>query len=635
LIWGKACAITNKFKKFFDIPKIAVGLILVFQNCSRFETDASAKIDLSSFENPKSSAEISRSDLLLKSFTGTVQTFIGESLTSPLLEESKVIQSEDGKYFVLDQREIKSETWEQLIEGSTVTVSANSRSQNQKLSLKVMAPKSDLHSKNSTPISNKPQNDPLIFTVAIVVFDFKDVRAAPTPQWLPSSIADVFKNGTWGQIQLDLTSRDVYRISLDEDYLGCSQYYQYGQNSINWLKSTSEKEYNRVVTILPPGNCSWQGKTAGGWSLTRKDSPPIVALSSSVSIISHELGHTFGLGHSGSSENFTYGDRLDLMGNRGTFFNIPKLLDLNIVQIDRELTPLIQNRQTVKLADKIKWKIGDPEILSAYHEKYFFSYWKNYGIIVHSRTGGKCCGVTSFEEARIKLGSTWKSPSGFSIIFESLSADNSQATIRFETPPPNPISAPLNPRASITPDQNVKLKWEIPIDDGGAPISEWLIYGSHGYEKRIDAKEIDSSEIILDDLKTEGEYTFQIVARNSKNQISPSSESSNSLHFKNWFCYLSIANKDSLSSQSDILINLKSKNLTKIFYQLIAPRTEIFPGTPITDGNSAAIVNTPENKPLNAGRLAPGEYKFNVTALIEDGRLLPCDSGREELIVFP
>ncbi|MGD2138197.1 MAG: NEW3 domain-containing protein [Gammaproteobacteria bacterium] len=137
-------------------------------------------------------------------------------------------------------------------------------------------------------------------------------------------VSDFFRENSYGQTWL---AGDVVGwLTIDVDPSGCPTTDIRNQARIAaGAQGIDLSAYNRQVFAFPDIGCSWSGQaTVGG-------SPSYAMLDGTLlheGIVSHELGHTFGLYHSHALEcgndivgdtcvTAEYGDALDRMGNHG------------------------------------------------------------------------------------------------------------------------------------------------------------------------------------------------------------------------------------------------------------------------------------------------------------------------------
>ncbi len=311
-------------------------------------------------------------NISLQEIYGKVEFVIIESQTNA--RRDYFLKSLDNTYLNrISSEDIEKFNITQLPKNNRVKVTINEKNgQLEIVKLEVLSPE-----KNHNDID--PLTNPLTFKTAIVLLQYKNVSSHLQMSDLTNGNLDtlksIYSNGTWGGITLDISNSDIYVDTINENYVdNCDDYYILHKKAKDYLSSLGKlSSYQRVVAASPdPVNttCDWSG-IASISELTAKTPSMVVVRGNDVATIAHELGHSFGLEHSGVDNNhdgeitssdydYRYDDQSCVMGNgeRGIFNSI-KLKELFILKEGRNLLPLTEGEVTlVNLDDKPRNAVG-------------------------------------------------------------------------------------------------------------------------------------------------------------------------------------------------------------------------------------------------------------------------------------
>ncbi len=201
-----------------------------------------------------------------------------------------------------------------------------------------------------------------IFKTAIVFLNYKNSKASLQPSDMTPEnlqlLRSMFNDNTWGKVNLDITKDDLYTVNLESDFIETcdaqsnNTNYNYSKNYLDTIGVSPI--YNRIITIIPnlkTSTCGWQGVAT--MSDIQNNQPGMILIRNmQISTIAHELGHSFGLSHSGIDYDkngelndadfpFSYADHSCIMGNGTTgTFNAVKLMKLGALNSETGLAPL-------------------------------------------------------------------------------------------------------------------------------------------------------------------------------------------------------------------------------------------------------------------------------------------------------
>ena len=322
---------------------------------------------------PPDTTETSQSDYILvpKEKSGTVDETIYDNMNGTSRSEHVFTESGTKKRYSLN---VSSHEWRvrlKELRGKPVTVKLiipdelPAIKKNLIKSAQVKTPVADLlevrpnlqtaQSLVTATVSTTLKNNVRTFKTAIVLLRYIDYQSAQITQLQVDTLKALFSAPSWGRFNVDVTMDDVFVASVDRNFGGCHVDYKddYYRDAYNELDKTLKSQgklnnYNRVVAVIPaqlyPDSsyaCKWIGSATLG-SVSIEKSLVNVVRTTDPAVIAHELGHTFGLYHSGrdlnadgkySGGDSEYGDGDCLMGNGSVIrgFNALKLEDLGVI----------------------------------------------------------------------------------------------------------------------------------------------------------------------------------------------------------------------------------------------------------------------------------------------------------------